>query len=46
MIRKADGDSTPLGQPVRLPVVHRLGASVRLAQVQEWFYFWVPDSVV
>ena len=47
MIPKAEGDSTPLGQrPLCvLPVVYRLGASVRLAHLKDWFSSWVPDSV-
>ena len=47
MIPKAEGDSTSLGQrPLCvLLVVYRLGASVRLAHLKEWFYSWVPDSV-
>ena len=37
MIKKADGDSTPLGQTPLcvLPVVHRLWASVRLGHIQD-----------
>ena len=47
MIRKAEGDSTALGQrPLFvLPVVYRLWSSVRLAHLKEWFSSWVPDSV-
>ena len=48
MIPKAEGDSTPLGQRSLcvLPVGYRLWASVRLAHVQDWFFSWVPDSVL
>ena len=47
MIPKTDGDSTPLGQrPLSvLPVVYRIGVSVRMVQLQDWFRSWVPDSV-
>ena len=45
MIPKA---GTPLGQRSLcvLPVVYRLWASVRLAHLKDWFYSWVPDSVI
>ena len=48
MIPKAEGDSTPLGQrPLCvLPVVYRLWAWVRLAHSQDWFYSWVPTSLL
>ena len=47
MIRKVDGDSTPLGQRLLcvLPVAYRLWASVRLEHLKEWFQSWVTDSV-
>ena len=47
MIRKTDGDATPLGQrPLSvLPVVYRTWASVRMDQLEGWFKSWVLDSV-
>ena len=47
MIPKTDGDATPLGQrPLSaLPVVYRIWASARMGQLEDWFRFWVPDSV-
>ena len=47
MIPKTDGDATPLGQrPLCvLPVVYRIWAAVRMAQLEDWFKSWVPDSV-
>ena len=47
MIPKADGDSTPLGQRFLsvLPVVDRLGASLRLGHLREWVEVWLPKSV-
>ena len=43
MIPKMDGDGTPLGQrpPCVFPVVHRVWASARRMQLQEWFKSWV-----
>ena len=47
MIRKTDGDATPLGQRYLgvLPIVHRIWASARMGQLEDWFRSWVPDSV-
>ena len=47
MIPKSDNDATPLGQrPLSvLPVVYRIWASARMAQLESWFKSWVPDSV-
>ena len=47
MIPVSDGDATPLGQrPLSvLPVVHRIWASTRMVQLEDWFRSWVPDSV-
>ena len=48
MIPKTDGDAAPLGQrPLSvLPFVYRIWASARMGQLDGWFKFWVPDSVV
>ena len=47
MISKVDGNATPLGQrPLCvLLAVYRIGASARMVQLEEWFRYWVPDSV-
>ena len=47
MIPKTDGDATPLGQrPLCvLPIVHRIWASARMGQLDNWFRSWVLDSV-
>ena len=47
MIPKADGVATPFRQrPLSvLPVVHRVWASARMGQLEDWFRSWVPDSV-
>ena len=47
MIPKTDGDATPLGhrQLSVLPIVHRVWASARMGQLEDWFKSWVPDSV-
>ena len=47
MIRKAGGDSTPLGQrPLGvLPIVYRLWASLRLGHLREWVEGSLPESV-
>ena len=47
MIPKSDGDATPLGQRHLsvLPVVYRVWAPARMAQLESWFKSWVPDSV-
>ena len=47
VIPKTDGDATHLGQRLLsvLPVVHRLWASTRMGQLDEWFRSWVPASV-
>ena len=47
MIPETDGDAAFLGQrPLSaLPVVHRIWASARMVQLEEWFKSWVPDSV-
>ena len=47
LIPKTDGDATPLGQrPVNVvPSAHRIWASVRMLQLEDWLRCWVPDSV-
>ena len=47
VIPKTDGDSTHLRQrPLSvLPIVHRVWASARMGQLEDWFKSWVPDSV-
>ena len=47
MMPKTDGDATLLGQrPLGvLPVVHRIWASARMVQHEDWFRYWVPGSV-
>ena len=47
MIPKAGGGATPLGQrPLGvLPVAHRIWASARMVQLDDWFQSWVLDSV-
>ena len=47
MIPKTDGGATPLGQkPLSgLPIVHRIWASARMVQLDDWFRSWVPDYV-
>ena len=48
MIPKTDGDSTPLGQrPLSvLPIVHRVWASARMVQLEDWFRSWVGRGSV
>ena len=47
VIPKTDGDATPLCQRRLsvLPIAHRIWASVRMLQLEDWFRSWVPDSV-
>ena len=47
MIRKVDGNSTPLGQrPLSVfPVVYRLWASLRLGHLREWVKGSLPQAV-
>ena len=47
MIPKTDGDAAPLGQRLLsvLPVVHRILASARMVQLEDWFRSWVLDTV-
>ena len=47
LIPETDGDATPLGQwPLSvLPIAHRIWASARMLQLEDWFRSWVLDSV-
>ena len=47
VIPKVDGDATPLAQRCLgvLPIVCRIWASARMGQLDDWFRYWVPDSV-
>ena len=45
-IPKTDGDATTGRRPLRvLSVVHRIGVSAGMGQLEDWFRSWVPESV-